>query len=124
MLDRVWQVVDDSSRTNHFVDRCFGHDDHEHIYTQHHTFRSSDSSDETSSYRYFLLGYKHCVERYYDLSVIFWSLLDLLLNFSLSSALIVLRIFAVDRKMVFQPISGLSISRRERRFSTLQRTMR
>ncbi|PBK63138.1 hypothetical protein ARMSODRAFT_963341 [Armillaria solidipes] len=52
----------------------------------------------------------------------FW-VISIALNV-ITTSLIVLRIFAVDRKMVFQPISGLSISRRERRFSALQRTMR
>ncbi|KAK0498929.1 hypothetical protein EDD18DRAFT_1350361 [Armillaria luteobubalina] len=52
----------------------------------------------------------------------FW-VLSIALNV-ITTSLIVLRIFSVDRKMVFQPISGLSISRRERRINALQRTMR
>ncbi|KAK0469017.1 uncharacterized protein EV420DRAFT_1658099 [Desarmillaria tabescens] len=52
----------------------------------------------------------------------FW-VISIALNI-ITTFLIVMRIFAVDRKLVFQPISGLSISRSERRFSALQRTMR
>ncbi|KAK0484575.1 hypothetical protein IW261DRAFT_1416519 [Armillaria novae-zelandiae] len=52
----------------------------------------------------------------------FW-VLSIALNV-ITTSLIVLRIFSVDRNIIFQPISGLSISHRERRFSALQRTMR
>ncbi|KAG7442944.1 uncharacterized protein BT62DRAFT_1079035 [Guyanagaster necrorhizus] len=52
----------------------------------------------------------------------FW-VISIALNI-ITTALIVLRIFAVDRKVTFQPMSGISISRSERRFNALQRTMR